>query len=100
MTPMKTLLSGATLFALAVLSGSPYSSALAAETKPTSQAQISITQAELDTLLKDHKLSGVSLAVIDNYEVVLTASSGESVLVRVKRLMMKRRFQPRLFQNR
>ena len=77
MTTMKTLLSGATLFALTVLSGSPYSSAMTAETKATSQAQISITQAQLDTLLDEYKLSGVSLAVIDNYEVVLTASSGE-----------------------
>jgi len=38
-----------------------------------------LSQAELNELLKEYKLSGVSVAVIDDFNVVYSATAGEKV---------------------
>lgn len=76
MTSIKTLVIGA-VFALSSLQIAVVNHAAAEESALASPSGLHITQDKLDKLLKEHKLPGVSLAVIDNFKVVLRATSGE-----------------------
>jgi CubicO group peptidase (beta-lactamase class C family) len=76
MTPIKTIVFGA-VFALSSLQIAVVNHAVAEDSALASSSGLHITQDKLDKLLKEHKLPGVSLAVIDNYKVVLRATSGE-----------------------